>query len=419
MNNINRNSFRTTSVPCTQKIRPSKTSTRQSPLLRTAATGLLLTASYNVNALTLNDAVNAQLATVTLPCDRLLGADPATVLTGGLLTLCGRTVPFGSTPQSTGGGAANLSSLSSTAMTVMQEGQAHEEMQIGAKWTLFVTAENETLNRDVTNIEDGFDSDAVRLIAGGTYVLNPKTDLGFALNTQRHEGDYTNGGNFKTTTTGIRLMGSMHISDQLFLQTLAGYDSVSSQRTRAATFDERFNGGLVFLRQGTPSSDFDYTQTELSVLAGYNYMKGSFTLTPQLGLTWLDINYGTFREAGSSGLELTFHDDKRQSLQSAVGLQTTMAISTGFGVVIPQLDLRWKHEFADDARQVNVSFTQDSRAKQFSYDTEAGDRNYFELGAGIGFVFSQGKQAFVRIQTLLSHDYYDNYLVTAGLNIEL
>jgi uncharacterized protein YhjY with autotransporter beta-barrel domain len=384
-----------------------------------AATGLLLAASYSYDAyaLTLSEAVNAQLETISLPCQRLLGSDPVSVLTGGLADICARVVPFGSTPQSTGGSAANLSTLSSSSNISMQDGQILEETQIGSQWTLFVTAEGETLDRDVTEGEDGFDSNALRLLLGGTYSPSAKTDIGFAFTTQRHDGDYTNGGNFEADSNGARVLATSYMTDQLFMQVMAGYDWVSSERARAATFEEYFNGGLVYSAEGQPFSDFDYNQTEVSVLAGFNYARGNTTLTPQLGITWLNIDYGTYSESGDSGLELTFHDDERESLQSTVGLQAAMAISSDFGVTIPQLDVHWKHEFADKSRKVNVSFTQDTRAQQFSYDTEAGDRNYVEAGAGVAFVFSQGNQAFIRIQTLLEHDFYESYLLSAGLNI--
>lgn len=371
-------------------------------------------------ALTLNEVVDAQLETVSAPCDRLLGSDPASVLTDGLATICARAVPLGSTPQSSGGGAASLSDLS-TSSTATQANQAavNEEAKIGEQWSLFFTAETEKLNRDVTDAEDGFDSNAWRLLAGTTYAVDTKTNIGLALTTQRHDGDYTNGGNFKTETNGIRFLVTENISQQIFVQASASYDAVSSRRARAAIFEEYFNGGLVFSRQGQPNSDFSYHQTEISVLSGYNYAHQNMTITPQLGLNWRNTDFGTYNETGDSGLELTYYDDKRQSLQSRLGAQATMAISNTFGVTIPQLDLHWVHEFADKSRRVNVSFTHDTRAKRFSYDTEAGDRNYFELGAGSAFVFAGGNQAFIRAQTLLGHDFYDNYTISAGLNIAL
>lgn len=387
--------------------------------IRNAIAGLLAIISLNAHAITLIEAVDAQLGTVSLPCDQLLAGDPVSVLEGELANICSRAVPLGSTAQSAAGNSSSLSTLSSSPMTSVESEKVQEKMELGSQWTLFFTAESEILDRDITTQEDGFDSTALRLLAGLTYALDARSNMGLALTMQEHKGDYDSGGDFKAETTGIRLMALKYFSDQFFIQAMGGIDQVSSQRTRSTSFDEYFNGGLVFSTNGNPSSDFDYDQTELSVLAGYDYVTGNITVTPQLGLTWLNIDFGTYSEAGNSGLELTFHDDERESLQSVLGIQTTMAVSTGYGVALPQLDLRWIHEFEDKSREVNVSFTHDTRSRQFYYDTEAGDRNFVELGAGAVFVFSGGNQAFVRIQTLLEHDYYDNYIFSAGFNIEL
>jgi hypothetical protein len=397
-------------------------------LIRTAVTGVLLSSS-GLYAQTLSQAVNAQLEQVSIPCERLLGGDLANlVLVGNLASdICGRAFAAGATSQDTSIGSANSSSLSGDTLTLLQhaqgnekKGQASVEAQLGSQWTLFMTADAGTLNRDVTVAEDGYKSSIARLLVGSTYTVNPTNTIGVAITTQRHTGDYVGGGDFKDSATGVRLLESYHPTAQLFFQAVAGYDSVSSQRTRTATFSEYVIPGTPYRTYtGTPTVDYSYNQTELSVLGGYNSTHGGFTLTPQVGLTWLMSDYGSYVEAGNSGLELVIHNDKRESLQSSLGIQGTYAMSTGFGVMIPQFDVRWKHEFADNSRQVDVSFAGDTRGKIFSYDTQAADKDFYELSAGIAFVYSKGVQSFLRVQTVLGQEYYHNNIATIGLNLEL
>lgn len=282
-----------------------------------------------------------------------------------------------------------------------------------------MTADFGTLNRDYTIQEDGYKSHLLNILAGSTYAINAHNTLGLALTLQQHTGDYLSGGDFKDTATGMRIIESYHPTDNFFMQAVAGYDSVSSQRNRAAEFTELSSGSVIFSQSGTPYADYKYNQTELALMAGYNYSAGSFTLTPQLGLTWLNADYGTYSEAGSSGLELTIHNDKRESLQSSLGILGSNTISTSFGVMIPQFEVRWKHEFADKSRQVDVSFVGDTRGIIFSYDTQATDRNFFEVGAGLGFVYAKGVQSFIRIQTIVGQQYYHGTTATLGLNMEL
>ena len=390
-----------------------------------AAISSLLMATDYANATTLNQAVNDQLATVSVPCERLLGGDSGSVLTGNLASICSRAVPFGVPSQESNISTTNANSLSDQTLSLLKQKQGKKkdqdkpEINIGTKWSFFATAAGGTLNRDVTTEENGFDSHIVNLLAGSTYAVNVKNTLGAAIALQRHTGDYIGGGDFKDNASGIRLLETYHPSEKFFLQAVGGFDSYSSQRTRFTSFDEYINGVLVFSQSGTPNADYSYHQTELSVLGGYNFSHNRFTLTPQLGLTWLVADYGSYKETGSSGLELNIHNDKRKSLQSSLGIQATDTLSTHFAVIIPQIDARWKHEYADKSRQVNISFVEDNRNKMFSYDTQTADRDFFELGAGVSFVYSHGIQSFVRLQTVLGQQAYHSAIATLGLNVEL
>jgi len=381
----------------------------------------------NANGTTLSEAVNAQLATVSTPCERLLGTDTTTVLQGNLRdVICARVVPFGSTPQQSSLGSSNSSSILDNTLALLKETEerGHKnkgqiETQIGTNWSLFLTASGGILNRDVSYAENGYDSHVINVLAGSTYAINSRNTLGAAITLQRHTGNYTGGGDFKNNVNGLRVLETYHPSEAFFLQASAGYDSVSSQRTRNTAFNEYFNGGLVFSQSGTPYADYSYNQAELALLSGYNFSHGSFTLTPQIGLNWLNTDYGSYSETGGSGLELRIHDDKRTSLQSSLGLQVTNAISTHFGVILPQVDFRWKHEFSDKSRQVNVSFVQDTRNKIFTYDTEAADPDFFEISAGASFVFAKAVQTFFRVQSVLGQQYYQNTSINLGVNIGL
>lgn len=290
---------------------------------------------------------------------------------------------------------------------------------MAAKWTVFTTIEGGALNRDVSNAEAGFDSRRINLLMGSTYALNTSHTLGALVSTIRQVGDYLGGGDFSERSNGWRVLELYQPSVEFFIQAVAGVDAVASQRTRTTSFEEYFNGALAFYQSGTPSADYHYKQSELSLQSGYSFYRGRYTLTPQLGLSAVTSAYGSYTESGNSGLELKFHNDKRKSLLSTLGLQATRTISTGVGVVTPQFDLNWKHKFADKSRQVEVSFVDDTRSKIFRYDTQAADRDFIELGGGVVIVFINGVQSFVRLQTSLGQRYTQSTIATLGLNIEL
>ena len=94
-------------------------------------------------------------------------------------------------------------------------------------------------------------------------------------------------------------------------------------------------------------------------------------------------------------------------------------VGTSFGAVIPQFGFTWRHEFDDDARDVNVSFVEDANATRFQYQTDTADSDFFEVSAGSVFVLKNGVQMFLHAQTLVAHDVYDSFAASAGLRIEL
>lgn len=370
-----------------------------------------------VSAKTLTQAVNEQIGTVSVPCENLLnaGATP----TGSLATICGRIIPAGTAYNDSIGASTNSISTDSSIKLVTQEqnkknSKENEDMS-GSKWTFFATAEDGSIDRDSTNLIGGYTSTTVRLLVGGTYKTNPTNLLGIALSGKNQNGNDNLGTPFKETNYAIRILDIYYPTENSFIQ-FAGGVNIKTQRQRAASFNEP---SQLYSVSGSPSSDFSFNQYELSILSGYNYAKDSFVITPQIGLTLLTENYGTYTESGNSGLELVIYDDKQRSLKSNVGVQATMNISTGSGVFIPQIDLRWIHEFDDKSRQVNFSFAYDTSHVVFSYNTEAVDRDYGEIAVGIAYVMAKGKQAFARVQSVIGQELYNSTIYSIGLNFEL
>ncbi len=376
----------------------------------------------DAQAISLDKAVNLQLENTPGggPCARLLAAGAS--LTGNLEIICARAVPVGSTPSATGGGSATPAAIPSTDSGVLDAAQKsgkHEFTASNRQWNLFLTAENESLDRRLTASEDGFDSSLDRIVLGSSYIASAASAISLALNMSKHDGDFHSGGDFSFDTKGIRLLGSFKPTEKLSLQLAAAYDTVAAKRQRMASFNDLFNNAAIFSTSGTPLADYDYKQLGLNARVAYELNVGRLSFSPLVGIDWSNSAYDTYSEQGKSGLELRFHNDARKSLQTALGFQGAFAIGTSYGAFIPQFSAAWRHEFESVSRNVQVSFTEDIKAKKFNYQTDALDANFFELSAGSVFVFKKGTQAFINLQTLLANDIYDSFIVSAGLRFEL
>lgn len=375
---------------------------------------------------TLDEAVAEQLGT---SCTILLAGGFLSNLNEPLRSIClgGGSGGTNFPPSSTGGGAGTPTTLPGIVKERMEREKKADEgstvIELSRSLNFFFSAEHEELDRKVTTFEDGYDSYILRFTAGVDLQITESLVTGLALDTSRHKGDYLSDGSFENDSYGIIAFGMLFPTDRTFLQVYGGYASMSNKRERLATFTDFDSVGAITISvTGTPDVGYNSYKYSAGLMAGYDLPLGALTIGPRAGIDWSRTKYDTYSETdveGLSGLELTFYDDKEKSLFTTLGLTTSVAGSTDFGVVVAEQGIYWKHEYEMDQREVEVSFVGDTRAKRFTYKTEMPDRDSFEFNAGLLFALPKGIQAFVNFRTLLGHNFLDNHAETIGMRYEM
>ena len=153
------------------------------------------------------------------------------------------------------------------------------------------------------------------------------------------------------------------------------------------------------------------------MLVAYDLPIANVTISPFAAADWRHTQFNTFSETGSSGLELKFHRDKITLLQSNLGVRASVAWRVGSWTFVPLASGSWKHEFENDQRNVEVSFVDDSRSKRFTYQTNAPDRNWGEINAGLIAVLPNGIQASANYRTIVGNSLFDSRAVMASLRV--
>ena len=155
---------------------------------------------------------------------------------------------------------------------------------------------------------------------------------------------------------------------------------LASADTSSQSPDPSSPGGTSV--QGLASSNSNGNVFNLGLMTGYDHPIGRFTLGPRAGVTYSNTKIGSYGENGSTGVELKYDDQWINSLQSVLGVQGSAAFSTGLGVLVPQFNADYIHEFANSQRFINVQFAQDFRATptKFTFQNDVPVRNYFYLG---------------------------------------
>jgi outer membrane autotransporter protein len=138
------------------------------------------------------------------------------------------------------------------------------------------------------------------------------------------------------------------------------------------------------------------------------------------------VNYGQtkidpYSETGGTGLELTIDGRTVKSLQGAVGFYGSWAISTKNGIVLPQFNVGYVHEFEDDASIVTAQFAEDLRPTptRFTYGTSVPDSDFFNVDVGVAAAFARGIQMFVNLRFMAGNDNFDSAAGTIGIRFEL
>lgn len=280
----------------------------------------------------------------------------------------------------------------------------------------------ESLNRDITTFQDGYKSTIFGFTGGADYRFSNKLIAGVAFNYFNTNGDFRSGGNFSTNSYGGLLFAAYLPTDRTFMQVTGGYTRNNYLVVRAVDLKLKDDAAAIALNpKGPASSNSNGNIFSLGFLTGYDHPIGWFTIGPRAGVTYTNTQIGDYTENGSTGVELKYNDQWIHSLQSVLGIQASTAFSTSVGVLVPQFNADYIHEFANSQRLITVQFAEDFRDNptKFQFKNDVPVRNYANLGTGLVMVFPNGWQTFINFRAMVGNEQFNNYAGTFGLRIEL
>ncbi len=358
-------------------------------------------------------------------CANLTGGGSGRFAGTPLATICDGD--GGGVGASAGGAAGSAQSLSVTVENRRSERLEGEEFQnnngssvsssfnLGKGLSIFVTGNFESLDRAVTPFADGFDSTVLGGTFGVDYRINDQMLAGAAFNFTNTNGDFDGGGDFDTNAYGVIIFGSFIPAPGFFIDLTGGYTRNDYEVNRAVSFSE--SGGLGTV-SGTASSDTNGDVFSFRALAGYDHTYGNITVGPRVGLNYSNTQIDGYTESGTSGLELVYADQSVNSFQSVLGVQGSMAVSTSYGVWVPQANADYIHEFANSQRFIEAHFALDPTPQKFKFQNDRTVRNFFNVGLGTVLILPNGIQPYVNFRVMVGNEQFNNYAGTIGIRIE-
>jgi outer membrane lipase/esterase len=283
-------------------------------------------------------------------------------------------------------------------------------------------------DKDTTSREAGFDFDTYGVTGGVDYRFTDNFVLGLALGYTNTDSDFASArGKMDADAYTFSAFGTYYVGRFYFDGIFSyGWDDYDSTRNIVYSIPstDRFGNlvpGTTTVNQ-TASSEIDGTQYSFGLSTGYDFAVRGFTVGPYGRLSYLKANIEAFQERIDNtdpgfGLALAINEQDVESLTWALGGQASYAISTGFGVLVPQLRFEWEHEFLDNQRTITARFVTDPLRTPLRLETDKPDRDYFNFGAGLSAVFQRGVSAFVYYETVLALRDVTAHQVAAGFRL--
>ncbi len=276
-------------------------------------------------------------------------------------------------------------------------------------------------NRDSTEKQTGFDFKTIELTLGADYRFSDKLVLGTAFSYTAVDTDVdSNGGFLDTRGYGLTLYGTYYPFDRFYLDGMVNYGwNRYDQRRNVAYQLENINVNQRF------DSDYNGQQFFADVGAGYEFTHGNLTFGPEIRLSYLDLKVDPFQERTSnndsgSAWAVAINQQDRKSLVSSVGGRANYLIEQPWGILQPQVELSWLHEFDDDSRMVSGHFLEGAVVPDngFQLATDPVDKDYFRLGLGLSARFNRGPSILFQYRTLFDYANLNEHSISAQVRWE-
>ncbi len=293
-------------------------------------------------------------------------------------------------------------------------GASADVVDVGHGLSAFFSAGATQVDHHNNKYADGYDAQLPVATFGADYQAAPWATVGLAFTYSNFRGDYDDGGRFNTNSFGPIAYLSLRPVEGAFADLAVGYARKDYYRTRRG-FIVNTNGSAGGQQRGGNSGN----ELNSSLLLGYDMPVANATVGPRFGLNYIGTQLEDYREHGDTGLELRYSNQDSSTLQSSLGAFGSMAISTRFGVVVPQVGAAWVHDYAIGGRTTDAVFVADPTGSKFTFKNERTPRDFATISLGVSSVLPNDIQPFITFNTIQGNDNFVSYGGTIGVRIGL
>lgn len=322
------------------------------------------------------------------------------------------------------GGAIPLSLLPSA--IVLAVGEPPQE--VGAefsRWGFFATGTIGRGERDPDTLDPGYRYDSYDITAGVDYRVTDSWVLGAALGFNGNDTRLRNQhGGMDAKGWSLSGYASWFSGSQWYVDAVLSYGRNQFDLERSLDYSiAGLAGGTTRVEQLALASP-DGDRQSFSISFGRDFNKGAWTFGPYLRGAYTSLDFDGYSEtmsnpsAPGSGLALQVEGRTLKSLQGVVGGKLSYAVSTSWGVLLPNAQIEWVNEFEDDPELLVTRFLHDPTHTPILIESDRIDDSYFNIGLGLSGVFASGRSAYVYYEHVAGQQQMSSDSIAIGVRIE-
>lgn len=285
------------------------------------------------------------------------------------------------------------------------------------KWGLWARGNYSFGEKDANALSPRFDADQWALVGGVDYRFSDKAVVGLSLSYGDASVEFAaDDGALDTASWAASVYGSVYAAKNFYFDGIFNVANSSYDARRNIVYSDGL--GLVDV---DASGDTDGMTLSGGVSGGYDFLVGGLTLSPNLGVFYIDATIDSFIEQGAGGLNLIYDEQKFRSLTGNLGFRATYAWNVSWGVLLPHLRVDYVREFEDDIDVFGVRFAADPNATSappILIETDNPDESYWRLAAGFSAQLKHGVSGYLEYQRLESFEFISFQDVSLGLRFQ-
>jgi outer membrane autotransporter protein len=271
--------------------------------------------------------------------------------------------------------------------------------------------------KETSRTSPSFDADQFSIVGGLDYRFSDSAVLGGSIAYGESSIEFTGEeGALDTESWAASLYGSVYAAKNFYFDGIVNVANSGYDAERNITYVD--GTGLV---TADATGDTDGLTLSGGLSGGYDFLIGGLTVSPTLGVFYIDTTIDGFTEAGAGGLNLIYDEQKFESLTGNLGLRATFAWNLSWGVLLPHVRVDYVREFEDDVDVFGVRFAADPNAAAtppILVETDNPDQSYWRLAAGFSAQFKYGFSGYVEYQRLESFEFINFQDVSIGLRMQ-